>query len=389
MGETLTEQTERISGYTRKQSERFFRRQGLPHLIEGHSVGRDVFGRSSGFLVAVILLETVGLIDGSWSWWQNSLAVVGALAVIVGLYILLNLVRGRAWSTLPQRVGWPELTFFVVAPAIAAFATAAGWEGAVVYIVFNLLVLAITRVVVGLGVLSSLGWGVARLAGEFGTSLRRLIRLLPLVLIFSIVLFFNTEVWQVFDKISGQGDITLALFFLIIIVSLTTAGARREAEAALAEAGEHASPRSTQFNKNQQRNIVAMVASSQLRQVLVVSLATGVFFILVGTLTITEGVREAWAIDGASWHLPMTFLGAPLLVDQTLVRVAVALATFNGLYYAINVQVDAVYRTDLVDDIAAQLNEVVQVREHYLGLIDQAEAAAASEKPAASSGISA
>ena len=219
--------------------------------------------------------------------------------------------------------------------------------------------------------------------------MRRLIRLLPLVLIFSIVLFFNTEVWQVFDKISGQGDITLALFFLIIIVSLTTAGARREAEAALAEAGEHASPRSTQFNKNQQRNIVAMVASSQLLQVLVVSLATGVFFILVGTLTITEGVREAWAIDGASWHLPMTFLGAPLLVDQTLVRVAVALATFNGLYYAINVQVDAVYRTDLVDDIAAQLNEVVQVREHYLGLIDQAEAAAASEKPAASSGISA
>lgn len=382
MGETLTEQTERISRYTCKQSERFFRRQGLPHLIAGHSIGRDVFGRSAGFLVAVMLLESAGLIDETWPWWLNLIAVIGTLASIVGLYILLNLVRGRGWSTLPQRVGWPELTFFVLAPALASYATIGEWQVAVAIVVFNLLVLATTRVVVGLGVLSSLGWGIARLAGEFGTSLRRLIRLLPLVLIFSIVLFFNTEVWQVFDKISGQGDITLAAFFLVIIVALTTAGARREADAAIAEAAHHASPRSTQFNKSQNRNIVAMVASSQLLQVLVVSLATGVFFVLVGALTITDGVREAWAIDGGKWVWDLNFLGTRLRIDQSLVRVAVALATFNGLYYAINVQVDAVYRTDLVDDIAAQLNEVVQVREHYLGLIDKADEAASTAEAA-------
>ena len=80
------------------------------------------------------------------------------------------------------------------------------------------------------------------------------------------------------------------------------------------------------------------------------------------------------------WDL--NFLGTRLRIDQSLVRVAVALATFNGLYYAINVQVDAVYRTDLVDDIAAQLNEVVQVREHYLGLIDKADEAASTAEAA-------
>ena len=125
-----------------------------------------------------------------------------------------------------------------------------------------------------------------------------------------------------------------------------------------------------------------MVASSQLLQVLVVSLATGVFFVLVGALTITDGVREAWAIDGGKWVWDLNFLGTRLRIDQSLVRVAVALATFNGLYYAINVQVDAVYRTDLVDDIAAQLNEVVQVREHYLGLIDKADEAASTAEAA-------
>ena len=320
----------------------------------------------------MILLESVGLIDGSWSWWQNSLAVVGALAVIVGLYILLNLVRGRAWSTLPQRVGWPELTFFVVAPAIAAFATAAGWEGAVVYIVFNLLVLAITRVVVGLGVLSSLGWGIARLAGEFSASLRRLIRLLPLVLIFSIVLFFNTEVWQVFDRISGRSDITLGAFFVLIILALAATGSRREADAALAgarTAENHPHGAAASFSASERRNVVVMVATTQVLQILVVSLATFVFFMVVGMLAITPEVRELWNITGVTWSYSVEAFGLDLVIDQSLLRVAGALATFSGLYYAINVQVDATYRTDFVEDVSAQLHQVVEVREHYLALV--------------------
>ncbi|GMA30718.1 hypothetical protein [Litorihabitans aurantiacus] len=120
----------------------------------------------------------------------------------------------------------------------------------------------------------------------------------------------------------------------------------------------------------QRRNIVAMVAASQLLQVLVVSLATGVFFVLLGVLTITPETREAWAVAGGTWQVrDLPFLGASLMIDQTLVRVAVALATFNGLYYAINVQVDAAYRTELVEDVAAQLQDVIRVREHYLTLV--------------------
>jgi hypothetical protein len=33
------------------------------------------------------------------------------------------------------------------------------------------------------------------------------------------------------------------------------------------------------------------------------------------------------------------------------------------------VQVDAVYRTELIEDVTAQLNDVVRVREHYLTLL--------------------
>lgn len=359
-----------VTRLSRKQCERYFRRQGLPLLVDSHSVGRDVFGRSASFLVVVVLMETVTLVDRQWDWWQNLLAVVGGLAAVLGLYALLNVIRRRHPLTAPQSIGWPELAFFVLAPPVVALVLAAGWRVALTLAVGNVVLLAAVRVLVGLGLLSTLGWGLSRLADELGSSLRRLVRLLPLVLIFSIVLFFNTEVWQVFDRISGQADIALALVFLVLIVALTAVGARREADAVIADAAPHASVAATTFTVPQRRNLVAMVAASQLLQVLVVSLATGAFFVLVGVLTITPEVREAWSITGGTWlRRDIPFLGTTLMIDQTLVRVAVALATFNGLYYAINVQVDAVYRTELIEDVTAQLHDVVRVREHYLTLL--------------------
>lgn len=49
---------------------------------------------------------------------------------------------------------------------------------------------------------------------------------------------------------------------------------------------------------------------------------------------------------------------------------ATALAAINGLYYAINVQVDKAYREELVDDIADEMREVIRVREHYLRVLE-------------------
>lgn len=358
-----------VAHLSRKQCERFFRRQGLPLLVDSHTVRRDVFGRSASFLVAVVLMETVTLVDSQWDWWQNLLAVVGGLVAVLGLYALLNVGRRRHPLTAPQSIGWPELAFFVLAPPVVALMLAAGWRVALTLAVTNVALLLAVRVLVGLGLLSTLGWGLSRLADELGSSLRRLVRLLPLVLIFSIVLFYNTEVWQVFDRVSGQADIALALLFLLLIVVLTAFGARREADAVIADAAPLASPEATAFSAPQRRNIVAMVAASQLLQVLVVSLATGAFFVLIGVLTITPEVREAWSITNGWEFRDIPFFGASLMIDQTLVRVAVALATFNGLYYAINVQVDAVYRTELIEDVTAQLHDVVRVREHYLMLL--------------------
>ncbi|ACQ79600.1 hypothetical protein Bcav_1341 [Beutenbergia cavernae DSM 12333] len=352
--------------------ERLFRRHGLPLLVEGHTAGRDVFGRSAPFLVLVLLLELSRSVQLGWPTWANVLALLGALAVVMGGYALLNLARGRPWRTLPQAVDVPELAFFVLAPALAALLFGGDWRGALGIAVGNLVLLALVWLSVGYGLLSTLWWGLARIADELGASLLRLVRLLPLLLVFSLVLFFTTEVWQVFDHTGGTADVIIGVFFALLVVGLVASHAPTEARRAVAGATE-GDDDAVPLRRSQLANVAAMVATTQLLQVIVVSLGTGLFFVALGTLTVTPEVRGLWDVQGGSWALELVLGDSELVLDQTLVRVATALATFTGLYYAISAQVDAVYRAELVDGIGAQLARVFAVRRRYLALLRGAE----------------
>lgn len=357
--------------------ERFFRRNGLPLLVEGHSLDRDVFGRSAPFLLVVLLAELSGAVRMGWPAWANVLALLGGAALVGAAYAGLNVLRGRRWTTLPQSVGLPELAFFVLVPALLPLVFGGQWVDSLVTVVGNLVLLGVVRVVVGYGVLSSLWWGLARVVDELGASLLRLVRLLPLLLVFSLVLFYNAEVWQVFDRTHGVADLVLGGFFLLLVVLFVALRVPGEARESLADAaadvpdGELAA----RFSRRQMANLAAMIATSQLLQVLVVSLGMGVFFMALGTLTVTPEVMALWDVDGGTWQRTVELAGGPgvegaqLVVTQTLLRVSVAIATFTGLYYAISVQVDAVYREEFVEGIGTQLRDVLRTRARYLTLV--------------------
>ncbi|UFU05543.1 hypothetical protein [Ruania halotolerans] len=351
--------------------ERTFRRFGLPLLVEDHSARRDVFGRAAPFLLVVLLLQLAGAVRLDWPAWANVLAVIGAVMIIFAAYVGLNLLRRRRWSTLPQDVGLPELTFFVLAPAAAPAIIGAQWGTALSVAIGNLVILAVIRAVVGYGLAATLWWGMGRLRRDLGSSLVRLIRFLPLLLIFSIALFYNAEVWQVFDHTPGISDLILAGFFAALIAVILRIRLRSESEEVLDRAAA-AHPEVAglpPLTRPQRMNISAMVGTNQLLQVIVISAGVGAFFFALGTLTITEGVLQEWGIDGGSWQRRFTLSGAELLISQTLLRVSVALATFTGLYYAISVLTDALYRADFVDDMAEQMAEVFAHRVRYLRLI--------------------
>jgi len=353
--------------------ERTFRRYGLPLLIEDHSARRDVFGRAAPLLLVLLLLGLVGAVNLDWEPWQNVLAVVGGALVIAAAYALTNVMRGRRWSTLPQDVGWPELAFFVLAPAVPPLLAGWQWGTAISAVLGSLLVLGVVWLVVRYGVHATLWWGMRGAFGEFGSSLLRLIRFLPLLLIFSIALFYTTEVWQVFDHTPGMSDLVLGGFFGLLILAILRIRLSTETRLILAAADDGAEP-APPLTSSQLANVKTMISMSQLTQVLTVSLAVGLFFFALGTLTITPAVMDAWGVSGGSWSETLILGGEHLVVSQTLLRVSVALATFTGLYYAISVLTDALYRDDFIDDMSGKIRDVNTHRVRYAAALERLHA---------------
>lgn len=354
--------------------ERTFRRYGLPLLIEDHSARRDVFGRAAPLLLVLCLVGIAGSMKLDWPLWQNLIAVVVAALGIAAAFALFNVLRGRRWSTLPQDIGIPELAFFVLAPALPPLLAGWQWGTALVTVIGNLALLAAVWLVVRYGVHATLWWGVRGGIREVGSSMLRLIRFLPLLLIFSIALFYNTEVWQVFDHTPGVSDFVLGGFFAMLILAILRIRLTTETTQILQEAdesGHDSADAPAPLTPPQLRNVAAMIALSQLLQVLLVSVAVGAFFFALGTLTITQGVMDAWDIAGG-WVQQIQLAGeTDLRVSQTLLRVSVALATFTGLYYAISVLTDSLYRDDFIEDMAVKMRDVNAHRARYAAALER------------------
>src|SRR5919106_737666 len=78
-----------------EELERGFRRAGLPMFVEGFSASTDVFNRALPLLGLVFIVELLGAGQLDWTWWQNLLAIAGALLVII---VLLSFTTEELWD---------------------------------------------------------------------------------------------------------------------------------------------------------------------------------------------------------------------------------------------------------------------------------------------------
>ncbi|MGC0273125.1 hypothetical protein ACO0LV_09025 [Pseudactinotalea sp. Z1739] len=355
----------------RAACERTFRRYGLPLLVHDHSARRDVFGRSAPVLVAVLLFEMSVAARLDWPWWLNTTAI---LLVLLGLflgYAGLNVARGRPWSTLPQSVGKAELAFFVLAPALLVLLSGGQWRAGLMIAGSNLLLLGLIRLVVRYGLAATLWWGASRVGNELGSSLLRLVRFLPLLLIFSMALFYSSEVWQLFHHSPGASDVALVVFFAVLILLILRIRLRAETAQILRQAKRNTpqADRLPRLSRAQLVNVAVMVASNQLLQVVVISLGVGLFFFALGVLTVTPTLQELWRIEDGGWQYQIAFGDERLVITQTHLRVSVAMAMFTGLYYAVSVLTDSIYREDFISDIATKMTDVNTHRVRYLQIL--------------------
>ncbi len=346
-----------LAGYEQR-----FRRAGLPLFIEGFRASTDVFNRAVPVLALVFCGEMLGAIQLDWSPAANVAAALGGLAILLVAIGIVNRARGRPFWSVPRTVGKVELATFVLLPALLPLIFGGQIGSAAATVAANLAVLGLIYAAIGYGLVAILRWVLARLIGQLTSALGLLAKAVPLLMIFALLSFTNQEMWQIFSAIStGQFWAILALFvvlgsvFLLVRIPLEARGIEREA-------GEAQKP----LDRRQRLNVGLVMFVSQATQVLIVSLAVGLFFVAFGLLSINEAVRQEWIGSGGTELVGFDLLGDRVELTSELLRVAAGLAAFSGFYFAIAMLTDSTYREEFLDELTSEMRATFKARAEYL-----------------------
>jgi hypothetical protein len=348
--------------------ERQFRRAGLPLFVEGFSASTDVFNRAAPLLGLVFLGELLGAGQLDWTWWQNVLAVLGGVAVMLVAIVVINVAQRRPARAVPRRLGKTELAAFAILPALLPLIFGGQLGSAVTTVAANLLILALIYAVFVFGLLAIVRWVFSRLAGQLRSSLGLLAKAVPLLAIFALLSFASQEMWQIFATLSDFAyACTIGLFvilgaaFLAVRVPLEARRIEREA-----------CPDGPALSRAQRVNVGLVLFVSQALQVLFVSLFIGAFFVLFGLLAIDEAARESWlGTDELNVLLTVSIGGDQFELTEQLLRVAGGLAAFSGFYFAVAMVTDSTYREEFLEELTEEMEVSFKARTAYLGLRDR------------------
>lgn len=349
----------------RQQYEDQFRRAGLPLLIADRDASKDIWTRAAGLLALIFWIEFLGAIDLTWAWWANLFAVIGGLSLLAITWVIANRVRGRTAFERPTDIGKSELVGFVVIPALIPLIFNQQWVSALVTMAGNLLVLAVIYAVTAFGLLWILRWAGRRLFGQLAGSLALIARALPLLMLFSVVLFMTVEVWQVFADMGRGNLIAVGILFVLVGALFLFVRLPREVDRIADSVGEDEPP----LEWSQRINVGLVLFVSQSLQVLLVTLAVGVFFALFGMVALSAELMQNWTGAGINVIAEWRLIGVNFTLSDQLIVVAGAVAVLSGLYYAIAVFTDGTYREEFLGEVTGEMRKTFAARAEYLRLI--------------------
>lgn len=375
-----------------RRTEHWFIARGTPHLIERYSPTRDVFTRALPVLTLILLGELLNALNVEWTWWANLLAVAGGFGLVTGIWLVVNVARGRPAFSLPKKVGQAELGVFVVAPALVPLVFGGQVVAAAVTLAANVGVVVVAYLGTSYAVLPLVRWAIGKTAHEVRAVVGLLARALPLLLLIVALLLFNAEVWQANATMGGLAyGVVLALFVVVGLGFLLTRLPTEidqlamfdDADGITALVSESplapyvhdwapAAVGAQQLGRRQRGNVMLVVLVSQGVQVLIVSLMIGGFFVLLGLLAIDPEVIAAWTGHAEVGTLARgEVLGQELVMTAELLRVSGFLAAFSGLYFVVYVITDATYRQEFFEEVVADVRRTFAVRAVYLRMLQE------------------
>jgi hypothetical protein len=226
------------------------------------------------------------------------------------------------------------------------------------------------------------GWALRRAFRSLGLLLPLATRALPLLLLVVTFLFINADLWQVAATLHGGILWSAILFFILAALGFLVPRLAQEMDqvdtldsdalCAATEGTPLAAParricegqvdlsEGAEVRGLQKVNLVTVLVVAQAVQVVLLSLAVFVFFIVFGVVAIRESVIEGWLGPGS-----VTYPPGPELASIQLIRVSTFLAGFSGFYFTIIAITDELYRKEFFSVILAELQRAVAARAVY------------------------
>jgi len=380
--------------------ETWFRRRGLPLVVQKRLRGNALLQRSTSAMVFVVLLDPlITLLADLFSASQREvtrrtedpLFVIVVLAIGVGIPVLPVLAGWLVsrWLRAMGEVGklviaWIVLVVNVVGLPVIEQATDLR-DGVWAPIAINAasVLLLLGFVYVGAG--SILGWGVRhalRQLGAIGTMASRALPLLVLVVMFS---FFAAEVWQMANSLGRKRLwlVVAALAILAVLFMMSVLSDELKALADRAKAGTftdlgtllHKTPLAgteegtgvaQPLSRSERLNVSLVLFVAQALQVLMLATLTFCLFMVLGILTMKTDVIASWVQVEKADLQPGTLFGFELPVPNALVQVSIFLSMFAGLYFAASAATDAHYRKSFFEPLLDDVQVSLAARQVYL-----------------------
>lgn len=364
----------------RDQTDRWFLAQGVPHFIAGYSARTDVWTRAVPALSVLFVLGLVGEL-GFAAVAGVGTFVVG-LALVVGVWLGLNRLRGQPVFALPRQVGRLEPTLFVAVPTLVSAIRSETWIDPALTVVVGLVILGL--------VYASTSYGLVAITrfvlGELGSQLRLLgsisSRAVPMLLLITMTIFITGETWQMAAKLKGLSFVaTIGLFVVIGGVFLWT---RVPEVIASVERFDHWSevatllegtplagtalpgdgdPEEPPVARGEWFNMAVLALTTQAVQITLVALVVWVFFVLLGLVAIRPDTAEQWLGVPPDPILGVLAVGeSRFAVTEEGLRVAAFLAAFAGLTFTVYLITDETYRREFRTDVTDRLRQLLAVR---------------------------
>ena len=371
--------------------EQWFIHRGLPHLIDDYTASDDIFTRAAPFLALVLFFELFTTFGDDFEGWGQLFAFLAGVAVIVGRFAAVNLIRGRRPLQLPDDIGPVELGLFVFAPAVLpVLFDQDPTVGVISLIVGNLVVLALVYVVASYALIAMTFWAVRQLRHQLGRLSDLVVKSLPLLLLFATFLFVNAEIWQVAHDFSGTFFALSCGLLVFIGAAFVLFSLRNVADevagfsnwesvcsltsdtpvASIAPAELEGVPADAELSNAARRNLRLVLAVSLGTQIFLVAVVIGVFFVLFGLLAIREETIVQWVsadvLASSDVIGRLEVFGGEIVLTRQLLYVAGFIAAFSGLQFTVSVLTDQAYRKEFADELLGEVREALAVRAVYV-----------------------